>query len=134
MISAAQVDDEFASHGIASKKEQHLGIEIGYFGCSDRVFWEQNDKLCIRLGAGDQVEDIDLNIVCGRDVWIDYDYNDKQAVMKMKDLCALMRWSPLRPFRAAFMDRKNHIRVLTPELKGWKDITPAGYDELKEQK
>ena len=134
MISAAQVDDEFASHGSMSKSNQRIGIEIGFFGCAERVFWEQGDKLCIHIGAGDQVEDIDLNIVVGRDVWIDYDYGDEQAVMKMRDLCALMRWSQLRPSRAAFIDRKNHLRVLTPEQAGWKDVTPEGYDNLKEQK
>lgn len=134
MISAVQVDDEFASHGILSKSEQRLGIEIGYFGCADHAFWEQNNKLCIHVGAGDQIEDIDLNIVCGRDIWIDYDYADELAVMKMQDLCALMRWSQLRPSRAAFLDRKNHLRVLTPEQVGWKDMTPDGYDHLKEQK
>lgn len=133
MISATQVDDEFAAHGILNKSEQRIGIEIGFFGCADRVFWEQNDRLCIRIGAGDEVEGIDLNIVHRRDVWIDYDYNDPQATMKAQDLCGLMRASRLRPMRAAFIDRKNHLRVLTAESRGWEDKTPAGYDELRKQ-
>ncbi len=132
MISAAQVDDEFASHGLVSPKSaQHIDFEIGYFGLGDCPYWLKNDTLCIPLGASDEVEDVDLEIVRGRDVWIHYAENDKRAVTKMRDLCGLMRSSPVRPCRAAFIDRTNHLRVLTADSRGWADVTPAGYDELK---
>lgn len=131
MISAVQVDDEFAAHGlVAPKSAQHIDFEIGFFGRGDCPYWIQNDTLCIPVGAADQAEDIDLNIVHMRDVWIHYEENDPRAVMKMRDLCGLMRASTLRPFRAAFLDRTNHLRVLTAESRGWTDVTPAGYDQL----
>ena len=131
MISAVQVDDEFAAHGVSLRSAQHVDFEIGFFGRGDCPYWIKNDTLCIPIGAADEVEDVDLEIVCGRDVWIYYDENDQLAKTKARDLCGLMRSSSLRPYRAAFIDRTNHIRVLTAESRGWMDVTPAGYDELK---
>ena len=131
MISAVQVDDEFAAHGVSPRSAQHVDFEIGFFGRGDCPYWIKNDTLCIPLGAADEIEDVDLEIVRGRDVWIHYAENDIRAVTKMKDFCGLMRSSPVRPHRAAFLDRTNHLRVLTAESRGWVDVTPAGYDELK---
>lgn len=131
MISAQQVDDEFASHGMtAPKSEQRINIEIDHFGNADRVEWIRNDSLCIHIGAGDQVEDLDLDIICGRDVWIQYDYADRQCVVKAQDLCSMMRASLKRPFRAQFVDRTNHLRELTAVSRGWEDKTPAGFDNV----
>lgn len=131
MISAAQVDDEFVAHGLVSpKSEQRISIEIGYFGCADQADWLDDRTLCIHFGAGDQVEDFDLGIVSGRDVWIQYDYGDKQCVVKAQDLCSMMRVSQNRPYRAMFLDRTNHLRELTATSQGWKDKTPAGFNAL----
>ncbi len=131
MISAVQVDDEFASHGlVAPKRAQHVDVWIGYFGRGDCPSWVNQSTLSIPIGAADEVEDFDLAILAGRDVWIHYDEADPLAVMKMKDLCRSLRVTTQRPFRAAFLDRTNHLRVLTAGARGWTDVTPAGYDEL----
>lgn len=133
MISAEQVDMEFAAHGAPREKaKQRVCFEISFI-CRDVEPYWLKDVMHIPVAAGDAVEDIDLYIVAGRDVWIDYDHSDPQCKTKARDLCSMLRASRRRPFRAAFIDRTDHLRVLWTESKGWTDRTPEGYDELVKQ-
>ncbi len=135
MISAEQVDIEFASHGCPRHKHlQRINFEINFFCRDSEPYWLGKNTMFIPVGVNDAVEDIDLYIVAGRDVWINYDHSDRQCAMKAKDLCSMMRASTKRPFRAAFLDKINHLRVLTAESRGWEDKTPKGYDELMKEK
>ena len=120
----AAADLTFESRGLP-RASQRIDVEIAWQHWDKEPYWLRDDVFVIPVTASDMVYDLPLDFFAGRQLWISYDCKDKLATQKAADLAAMLRADRQnRPALASFIDRKDHLRQLTPAAGGWVDKTP----------